>query len=77
MGIQNDIFRVSFFSRLPANRGIVHHISCEIFRKQAGAELCQAQSSLQHDLATHKLSSLQINSSKPKGNGWLSVDFAF
>ena len=31
--------------------------------KQAGAELCQAQSSLQLNLASYKLSSLQLKSS--------------
>ena len=35
-----------------------------INKEQAGAELCQAQSSLQFNLASYKLSSLQLKSSK-------------
>ena len=38
-------------------------ISQEIWGKQAGAELCQAQSSPQLNLASYKLRSLQLKSS--------------
>ena len=41
-----------------------------IFFKQAGAELCQAQSSLQLNLASYKLSSLQLKSNIEQKKCW-------